>query len=368
METRRQKVLVVDDTPDNIHVLMETLKDDYAVVAAINGERALKLAAADPGPDIILLDVMMPGMSGYEVCQRLKADPATSSIPVVFITAMGESGDEAKGLELGAVDYIIKPFIPALVKARVHNQLELKLHRDHLEELVRERTRELALTREVTIETLADLAETRDPETGGHIKRTQGFVRALARAIKDLVPYAGLLDDAYIELLYLSAPLHDIGKVGVPDAILNKPGKLTDEEFARMKEHCVIGYKALLGAQKRLGESSFLRLAGEVALTHHEKWDGSGYPKGLRGEEIPISGRLMAIADVYDALTCRRVYKPPFPHEQAMGIITEGRGRHFDPALVDALLSIEGEFRRIALQYADGGQEPEADSTPSSRQ
>lgn len=357
MRNTHPKVLVVDDTPDNIHVLMETLRDEYVVIAAINGERALQLAAKDPKPDIILLDVMMPGLSGYEVCARLKEDPATAEIPVIFVTALGQTEDEAKGLDLGAVDYIIKPFIPRLVKARVHNQLELKMHRDQLDALVRERTRELALTREVTIEAMANLAEARDLETGGHIKRTQGYAMALAKALKDVPAYAGALDDDTVELLHLSAPLHDIGKVGVPDAILNKPGKLTDEEFARMKVHTEIGHDALLKAEKRLGENSFLRLAREIALTHHEKWDGSGYPMGLRDEGIPLYGRIMAIADVYDALTCRRVYKSPFSHDNAVEAIVSGRGTHFDPVMVDVFAAIAEDFRSIALQYADSDEE-----------
>lgn len=357
MDRGRPKVLVVDDAPDNIRVLMETLRDEYAVVTAIDGDRALRMAALSPGPDIILLDVMMPGRSGYEVCAALKADPATRAIPVIFITALGEADDEARGLDLGAADYVVKPFVPKLVKARVRNQLDLKRHRDHLERLVRERTRELALTREVTLEAMAHLAETRDPETGGHIQRTQGYIVALARAARAIPAYAACLDEAAIELLALSSPLHDIGKVGVPDAILTKPGKLTEEEFGHMRRHTDIGHAALLAAERRLGENSFLRLARELAYTHHERWDGTGYPRGLRGEAIPLCGRLMAVADVYDALVCRRVYKPPFPHAQAVDTIVAGRGTQFDPRLVDVFAAIAGEFRRIARDFADSEEE-----------
>ena len=222
---KTQKVLIVDDTPENIQILMQTLRDEYAIIAATNGEKALQLAAKSPQPDIILLDVMMPGIDGYEVCRRLKADPITSGIPVIFVTALSDEQDEARGLELGAVDYIAKPFRPILVKARVDNHLELKRHRDHLEDMVHERTRELALVKEVTVESLANLAETRDPETGGHIKRTQNYVRVLAEHMALYPVYADVLDTETIDLLYLSAALHDIGKVGVPDSILLKPGE-----------------------------------------------------------------------------------------------------------------------------------------------
>ncbi len=351
------RVLIVDDTPENIQVLMETLKAEHALLAAKNGEKALRLAFAEPRPDVILLDIMMPGMDGYEVCKQLKADVRTKDIPVLFITALTEEEDEARGLALGAVDYITKPFRPGLVKMRVRNQLELKRHRDHLDLLVKERTRELALTKEVTIESLATLAECRDPETGGHIKRTQHYVKALAQRILPHSRFAPLLDDEVIELLYLSAPLHDVGKVGVPDAILLKPGKLTDEEFVEMKKHTLYGRDSLAKAEEKLGGNSFLRQAKEIAYSHHERWDGKGYPQGLAGENIPVAARIMAIADVYDALISRRVYKPPFPVAKAVAIIAEGRGTQFDPDLCDAFLEMQDEFRMIALEFADFEEE-----------
>lgn len=362
----KQKILIVDDAPENIRVLMETLREDYGIAVAINGEQALRQAESHPSPDIILLDVMMPGMDGYEVCAKLKKSPNTRDIPVIFITTLSEADDEAKGLDMGAVDYISKPFIPRLVKSRVHNQLELKRHRDNLEELVRQRTRELALTQEVTIESMASLVETRDPETGGHIKRTQSYVRILAEALKLRPHFAGVLDEDTITMLHKSSPLHDIGKVGVPDHILNKPGKLTEAEFECMKTHTTLGHQALLAAENRLGQNSFLRQAREVAHTHHEKWDGTGYPLALQGEAIPVTGRIMAVADVYDALTCKRVYKPPFPHAKAVAIIAEGKGTHFDPAMVDAFLEVEDEFRRIALEFADSEEERLTLSNPCS--
>ncbi|MDO9596425.1 MAG: two-component system response regulator [Azoarcus sp.] len=350
-----QSILVVDDTPDNIEALRQLLRDEYVVHAAISGEKGLAIALVSPQPDIILLDIMMAGMDGYEVCRRLKSNPATEHIPVVFISALAQTGDEATGLELGAVDYIRKPFEPVVVKARVRNHLALKRYERGLEALVAARTAELVLTQQVTIEALATLAEYRDSETGGHIKRTQSYVRALASHLSAHGPYQHLLDAATVDLLYRCAPLHDIGKVAVRDVVLLKPGKLTPEEFDEMKQHVVYGSKALAVAEGSLGNSSFLAVAREIILGHHEKWDGSGYPYGLKGSEIPFPGRLMAIADVYDALISRRVYKPAFSHGRAMEIIVEGRGAHFDPAIVDAFLCVADEFQRIAHAYADEG-------------
>lgn len=351
------RVLLVDDNTTNLQLLHETLDGlGYKLLIAKNGKTALAIAQK-ARPSLILLDIMMPEMDGYEVCRRLKADEDTSHIPVIFITALADQEDEAKGLGMGAVDYLTKPINPELVRARVRNHLELKQYQDHLENLVKERTRRLALTQAVTIESLATLAEYRDPETGGHIKRTQNYVKALAVHLKDHPRYRDELNDETIELLYLSAPLHDLGKVGVPDHILLKAGKLTDEEFEEMKKHTVYGHDALLITEQKLGEDTFLRLAREIAYTHQEKWDGSGYPLGLKGYAIPLAGRLMALADVYDALISKRVYKPPFPHEKAVQIIVEGKDQHFDPDLVDAFVELQETFRNIALTFADYEEE-----------
>jgi putative two-component system response regulator len=359
-------VLIVDDAETNIDIMLETIGDLYDVTVAMDGPSALELIEASP-PDLILLDIMMPGMDGYEVCERLKADRKTRGIPIIFVTAMSEVENETRGLELGAIDYITKPISPPIVLARVKNHLELKLAKEELEnqniileQKVLERTRELALTQEVTIDSMAVLAEYRDPETGGHIRRTKNYIRALAVHLKNHPEYGGFLTDATIDLLYKSAPLHDIGKVGIPDHILLKPGKLTDEEFAGMKKHPIFGHDAILSSEQKLGANTFLRFAGEFAYTHQEKWDGSGYPQGLKEKEIPIAGRLMALADVYDALISKRAYKPPFSHEKAVEIITEGRGKHFDPDIVDAFLAITEEFKEIAVQYADRDEERKA--------
>jgi putative two-component system response regulator len=359
-------VLLVDDTPTNLDILVETLGEDYDLAAATDGPSALELILSQP-PDLILLDVMMPGMDGYEVCRRLKAEAETADIPVIFLTALAESADKARGFAAGAVDYVTKPFDPIEIKARVRTHLSLRLARQELarqnemlEAKVRERTRELALTQEAIIEAMAALAEYRDPETGGHIKRTKNYVRLLAQHLRQHPRFAACLTDETVERLYKSAPLHDIGKVGVRDEILLKPGRLTETEFATMRFHTVYGRDAIAAAAQNLGDNSFLHLAKEIAYTHQERYDGSGYPQGLAGEAIPVSGRIMAIADVYDALISRRVYKQPFTHAQAVAIIKDGRGSLFDPDMVDAFLDLEEAFRRIALQYADHDDERQA--------
>jgi putative two-component system response regulator len=358
-------VLVVDDTPDNLSLMSGLLKDDYKVKVANNGEKALKIAQSDSPPDLILLDIMMPGMDGYEVCQHLKSDPATRDIPVIFLTAKAEVDDEKKGLELGAVDYITKPISPPIVMARVKNHLVIKASadflrdkNDYLEIEVAKRTREVMAIQDVTILAMASLAETRDSDTGNHIRRTQFYVKALADKLKRHPRFAATLTDSYITMLFKSAPLHDIGKVGIPDHILLKPGRFEPHEFAIMKTHTTLGRDAIEHAEQQLGTNvEFLTMAKEIALSHQEKWDGSGYPQGLKDESIPLSARLMAVADVYDALISRRVYKDGMPHEKAVSIIVEGKGSHFDPDMVDAFVELQDEFRAIAARYADSDED-----------
>lgn len=358
-------ILVVDDTPDNLSLMRELLMDDYQVRLANGGERALKLAAQEPHPDLILLDIMMPGLDGYEVCQRLKTDPLTREIPVVFLTAKTEFEDEKRGLEMGAVDYITKPISPPIVLARVKIHLALKAHADFLRDKsdfleveVTKRTREVMAIQDVTILAMASLAETRDSDTGNHIRRTQFYVKALAQHLSTNPKYSAQLTDGYIQMLFKSAPLHDIGKVGIPDRILLKPGRFEPAEFELMKTHTTLGRDAIEHAEKQLGmHVEFLSMAKEIALSHQEKWDGSGYPQGLAGEAIPLSARLMAVADVYDALISRRVYKEGMPHEKAANIIQEGRGSHFDPDLVDAFVVLQQEFRDIAARFADSDED-----------
>lgn len=357
----KPSILVVDDAPDNLTLIASLLKDAYQVKVANNGEKALRIAGADNSPDLVLLDIMMPGMDGHEVCRRLKQDPATAHIPVIFLTARAEATDEEAGLALGAVDYITKPISPAILLARVRTQLQLKASADFLrdqnaflESEVARRTRDLQAIQDVTIHAMASLAETRDNKTGNHIRRTQHYVRALAEALRGHPRFAAQLDARRIDMMCKSAPLHDIGKVGIPDQILLKPGRLTAQEFEVMKTHTTLGRDAIEHAEAQLGMPlEFLGCAKEIAYSHQEKWDGSGYPQGLSGDAIPLSARLMALADVYDALISRRVYKEPYSHEKAMGIIAEGRGVHFDPDLVDAFLVIHEQFRDIAARFMD---------------
>jgi len=359
--TDKQTILVVDDTPDNISLVSALLKDTYRTKIATSGAKALAIAEADAPPDLILLDIMMPEMDGYEVCKRLKADENTRNIPVIFLTAKAQVEDEEHGLDLGAVDYITKPISPPILLARVKTHLALKVAQDFLrdqnailEQKVAERTRQLSEVQDVTILAMATLAETRDNETGNHIRRTQNYVRALAIKLRDHPRFSEFLTTENIELLYKSAPLHDIGKVGIPDSVLLKPDRLTDEEFEIMKSHTTMGRDAIAVAEEKLDVShSFLRFAREIAHYHQEKWDGTGYPEGLSGDEIPLPARLMAVADVYDALISRRIYKPPLSHDEATEIIKDGRESHFDPDVVDAFLDISDECQDIALQFVD---------------
>ncbi len=358
--TNKATLLVVDDTPDNLTLINGLLKDDYKVKVANSGEMALKIAFNLP-PDLILLDIMMPDMDGYEVCQSLKFNPNTRDIPVIFLTAKSETEDERKGLELGAADYITKPISPPILLARIKTHLALKASADflrdqnaYLETEVLKRTREVETVQDVTILAMASMAETRDMDTGNHIRRTQNYVRALAKKLRDHPRFRHFLTDNNIKMLFKSAPLHDIGKVGIPDRILLKPGRLDAAEFEVMKTHTTLGYSAIVRAEQSLGASvSFLNLAKEIALSHQEKWDGSGYPEGLSGDAIPISARLMALADVYDALICRRVYKKSMSHEQAVEIILAGKATHFDHDIVEAFMEIQDEFRAIAAQFTD---------------
>lgn len=340
------KILVVDDIDTNLKILSRTLGKDHQVVVARDGQEALDRIEDSP-PDLILLDIIMPGVDGYEVCRRLKIREETRHIPVIFITGMNEMESEAKGLQLGAVDFITKPFNRELVKARVHNHLALKLHQDHLEEIVRERTAALseALERLTnasldTIFRLSKAAEYKDENTSSHIKRVSNGAAAVAAKIG--------MKSEFVENLRYAAPMHDIGKIGIPDRILLKPGKLDPTEWEIMKQHTIIGGNILQGA-----DDGFLKMAERIALSHHERWDGTGYPNGLEKEEIPLEGRIVAVVDVFDALTSKRPYKEPFSLERSFEIIQEGRGSHFDPGIVDVFLGIRNEITSIKAAYQD---------------
>jgi putative two-component system response regulator len=357
----KHTVLIIDDTPENLVVLGELLRPHYRVRVANGGKRALRVATTEPLPNLILLDVMMPEVDGYAVMAELKADARTRDIPVIFVTALDSAADEERGFALGAVDYITKPIKPAIVLARIRTHLELKQARDslvdqnaYLEAEVSRRMAQNQTIQDVSILALAYLAEIRDTETGNHLRRTQGYIRALAERLKTHPRFSDFLTDANIQTLVKSAPLHDIGKVGIPDRILLKPGRLTAEEWEIMKTHAFLGSEAIRRAEGEAGQPiEFLRMARDIAHHHHERWDGSGYPDGLAGNDIPISARLMALADVFDALISKRVYKPPLSAGDVTKIITKERGRHFDPDVTDAFLACLPDFVVIARRYAD---------------
>jgi putative two-component system response regulator len=373
----KRTILIVDDEPSNLAVLNHLLSPAFRVLACKSGEQALKTAAKEPVPDLILLDVMMPGLDGYGVINRLREDDKTRDIPVIFVTALDETLDEEHGLELGAVDYIAKPVRPAILKARVNTHLEIKQARDRLkghnvwlEAEVSKRMQENILVQDVSLTALAQLAETRDSDTGNHILRTQAYVEVLARRLQADSRFARDLDDLHLKRYVKASPLHDIGKVGIPDRILLKPGKLTNEEWETMKTHAHIGGVTISNAIERATAAAeemdganpsealaFLDAARIIATSHHEKWDGSGYPEGLAGEQIPLPARLMALSDVFDALTTPRVYKKAWPMEKAVRLILHEKGKHFDPDIVDAFDALRDEFDDIRRSLAD----PESD-------
>ncbi len=341
----KARVLVVDDEVANLKLVKEILKFDYTIVLAKTGEEALR--RAEDLPDLILLDVMMPGIDGYEVCRQLHAKQQTQDIPVIFVTAMGEQQDETKGFTFGAVDYITKPVKPPVLRARVKTHLELRWarkqlenHNTILEERVQERTKELRESRLEIVHRLVSAAEYKDPETGSHIQRMSLYSRVLAREYG--------LSQSQCETIHLASPMHDIGKIGIPDSILLKPGRLDPEEWSTMRTHTTIGARILAHST-----SPLLQAGQEIAISHHEKWDGSGYPQGLQGGAIPLFGRITAISDVFDALTTKRPYKEAWPVEKAIEEIREGKGQHFDPALIDLFFAVLPELLDIRERFRD---------------
>ncbi len=368
-------ILLVDDDPAVLGVLKECLRPYFQLRIATLGQKALELAHLQPLPDLILLDVKLPDMHGYDVCMALKQDERTAAIPVMFLSSHADVGHITHGLEIGAVDYVSKPVAPPILLARVRTHLRLREAGDqlrdqnaHLENLVSNRTRELEartaelhartedlqLSQDLTIVALGSIAETRDNETGNHIHRTRAYVKVMALRLAPLPRYRESVRKEQWEMIWKSAPLHDIGKVGIPDHILLKPGKLSVEEFEVMKRHPAIGHDSLHQAEIRMGsDGSFLSTAKEIAHGHHERWDGSGYPQGLSGEAIPLSARMMALADVYDALISKRVYKPAWSHADAVAMVRESRGTHFDPSLVDCFMEDADEFHCIASRFSD---------------
>jgi len=361
-------ILLIDDDPAVLEVLNQCLRPHYRTRIATRGQRGLELAQLEPKPDLILLDVELPDVKGYTVCAALKKNSLTASIPVMFLSSHTDVFDITFGLQLGAVDYVAKPVAPPILLARVQTHLRLRDASDwlrdqnlHLETLVNRRTRDLeARTRELqnsqdlTIFALGSIAETRDNETGNHIFRTSAYVEVMARRLAERSSWNDALEAREWEMIWKSAPLHDIGKVGIPDQILLKPGKLTTDEFEVMKRHTVLGRDAIRSAEVRVkSDGSFLRVASEIAFGHHERWDGGGYPQGIGADDIPLPARLMALADVYDALVSKRVYKPAMAHVSAVEVIAAGRGTQFDPEILDVFLETRDAFEDITVRYSD---------------
>ncbi len=353
LERKRQTIMLVDDNQANLNIGKNMLKGLYEVYALPSAERLFKFLETVL-PDLILLDIDMPGMNGFDVIRILKAQGRYANIPVIFVTAKTEEMDELEGLQLGAVDYVTKPFSAAILLKRIENHLlierqnaELKKFNDNLVDMVREKMAQIADLQSLIINSLAELVEFRDVSTGGHISRTQKYMELLINCMLEYNIYSEeLLSWENMEYAVPSTQLHDLGKIFISDAILNKPGPLTPEEFEIMKTHVVQGAEAIRRLEKQGANQLFLKYAEIVAATHHERWDGSGYPAGLKGHDIPLLGRLMAIADVYDALTSHRPYKEPMAPDKAADIIIAGAGSHFEPALVDI-------FKKVADRFAD---------------
>ena len=359
-DQKRQTIMLVDDNMANLSLAKNMLKDNYEVYALLSAERLFTFLE-HVTPDLILLDIAMPVMNGYEAIKILKANEKTKNIPVVFVTFESGENEELEGLKLGAADYITKPFAEAILLKRIENQLliqgqkaELKSLNNNLMEMVNEKSAQIVNLHNSIISSVADLVEFRDSVTGGHIMRTQEYVELLLnQLIADSLYSDEMVSWENMDNLLLSVQLHDLGKISISDTILNKPGKLTPEEFEIMKEHAGNGVKIIERIEKTGVDHSFLRQAKLIAGTHHEKWDGSGYPGGLKGKDIPLEGRIMAIADVYDALISVRPYKKAFSAEESAKIIVQDSGSHFDPVLVDTFKKLEGQFASVAEKYND---------------
>ncbi|WP_237363566.1 response regulator [Vibrio marisflavi] len=339
-QKERLVILIVDDIPDNIHTLSGILSDDFRIKAATNGPKAIKIANTIPKPHLILLDIMMPDMDGYEVCNRLKSNPFTTNIPIIFVTAKTDTVDEQKGFELGAVDYISKPVSPPIVLARVKTHISLYDQNLALSGQVRQRTEQLEKSRLEIIQRLGRAAEYKDNETGMHVVRMSHYSALLAQQLD--------VSADWVELLFHASPMHDIGKIGIPDHILRKPGKLDPDEWEIMQKHVSIGGDIIGGS-----DSELLQMAQDIALYHHEKWDGSGYPHGLEGEQIPLSARIVAIADVFDALTSERPYKHAWSVDDAKSFLQQQSGKHFDPNLVSIFLEKTSDIVKIKESFKD---------------
>ncbi len=363
----KSTILVVDDNElnrDVLHALIMAL--GYVPLLAVNGLYALTQMEKQP-PDLVLLDILMPEMDGYKVLNHMKNDSFLRNIPVIIISAVNEMESVVQCIKMGADDYLVKPFDPTLLGARIGACLEKKRLRDQkdnylkqiedynlkLEERVHEQVQQITVAQQATIFALAKLAASRNLETGEHLQRMCEYSRMLSEKLRLLPKYASVIDEDFIRNIYAASPLHDIGKVAIPDRILLKIDKLTEEEYNIMKTHTIIGGKTLREVDQQHPGNDFVRVGIEIAESHHEKWDGNGYPYGLAGENIPLAGRILALGDVYDATISKRVYKEAFSHSESREIILNGSGKNFDPDIVDAFISSEDEFIAISKRYVD---------------
>ena len=354
----KQTIMVVDDTAENLKLLEGMLEGEgYDVRMFPSG--AMMLRAAEKNvPDLVMLDILMPDMDGYEVCRRMRASEALRDVPVLFLSALTDVKNKVKAFEVGGMDYVTKPFQFEEVNARVKTHLllrralhEIEGHRAGLEKLVEEKVREISESQLATITALSKLAESRDDETGYHIERTRTFCKILCERLRQAPRYGDSIDEAYVSDIYNASVLHDVGKVGIPDRILLKPERLTPPEFEMIKGHTAIGARTLQAAHRRYPRNSFINMGIAIARSHHERWSGNGYPDGLKGEDIPLSARIMAVADVYDALRSKRPYKPALPHGDTAATLREGAGKDFDPAVIEAFNATEQEFTETYDTY-----------------
>jgi putative two-component system response regulator len=356
VDESRKKVVLVDDNITNLTVGKNILINNYDIFTVPSGEK-LFILLERIAPDLILLDIEMPGMNGYEVIKRLKASKSTADIPVIFLTAKNDSSSELEGLSLGALDYISKPFSPPLLLKRIALHLlvesqkkKLQEYNNNLQQMVEQKTKTILSLQNAVLKTVANMVEHRDEITGGHVERTRDYLAILMEALIKNNLYNKETSSWDIDFFLQSSQLHDVGKIAIKDNILLKPGRLTDEEFTEMKKHTVFGVRIIEEIEKDSPESTFLKHAKILAGTHHEKWDGTGYPYGYAGDRIPLEGRLMAVADVYDALISVRPYKKPLSHDEAVKIIADGKGTHFDPTLIEVFLSIADKFAEIVIK------------------
>lgn len=360
MENSKFNIMIIDDKKDNLRLLSQILQRDEYKIRPVNSGKTALLAAAEEKPDLVLLDIMMPEMDGFEVARNFKEDIRLKNVPIIFLSALSDIENIIRSFDEGGIDYITKPFFSEEVKKRVETQLRLVEMRKKLEDAnknlsikVYEQIKEITDAQLAIIFALAKLAEYRDDDTGKHLIRVRKICRILAQHLRQKEKYKDQIDDEFIENIYTVSPLHDIGKVGIPDNILLKPGKLTPEEFEIMKTHTELGSKAIKDVAQEYKSNNLLKMGCAVAKHHHERWDGNGYPEGVKGEEIPLCARIVAVADVYDALRTKRVYKEPFSHEKSRDIIINSSGGHFDPGIIEVFLEVEDKIIEISEVYSD---------------